>query len=279
MANNLPSDKQIAVLAALTEGCSVRATERMTGVSQPTILSLLVRAGEGAAKLHDSLMRNLGCERLECDEIGAFVQKKQRHVREDEDTAKVGDSWTFVAIDADTKLVPAYLVGKRTAEDTGRFIADLKARLSKRVQISTDGLSVYIDAIDNAFGCEVDYAMIVKSYESEPVGPGRYSPPKVVSTEKTIIMGSPDEELISTSYVERDNLTMRMQMRRFTRLTNAFSKKAENHRAAVALHFAHYNLCRIHQTLRVTPAMAAVVSDHVWSVGELLDATVHGVRA
>ena len=234
MANNLPVSKQIAVLSALTEGVSVRATSRLTDVSQPTILSLLVRAGEGCAKLHDSLMQNLPCERLECDEIWSFVQKKQKNVREDEDPSEVGDAWVFVAIDADTKLIPSYLVGKRTAEDTGRFINDLKARLSKRVQLSTDGLSVYVDAIDNAFGCDVDYAMIVKSYESEPAGAGRYSPPKVTSTEKTIIMGSPDEDLISTSYVERGNLTMRMQMRRFTRLTNAFSKKPRNHAAAVS---------------------------------------------
>lgn len=267
------------MLSALVEGVSVRATSRMTDVSPPTILSLLVRAGEGCAALHDGLMRDLSCKRLECDEIWSFIQKKQRHVREDEDTNMVGDSWTFVAIDADTKLVPSYLVGKRTAADTSKFIADLKGRLTNRVQLSTDGLALYIDAIDDAFGCEVDYAMIVKSYESEPAGAGRYSPPKVVSTEKTIVMGSPDEDLISTSYVERDNLTMRMQMRRFTRLTNAFSKKPRNHRAAVSLHFAHYNLCRIHQTLRVTPAMAAGVSDHVWSVQELMDAALHGVRA
>ncbi|MDO9019609.1 MAG: IS1 family transposase [Deltaproteobacteria bacterium] len=278
MSNNLPESKQIAVLSALVEGVSIRATSRMTDVSQPTILSLLVRMGEGCAALHDSIMRGLACERLECDEIWSFVQKKQRHVREDEDPRTVGDSWTFVAIDADTKLVPSYLVGKRTAADTSKFIADLKGRLTNRVQISTDGLSLYINAIDDAFGCDVDYAMIVKSYESEPAGPGRYSPPKVTSTEKTIIMGSPDEDLISTSYVERDNLTMRMQMRRFTRLTNGFSKKPRNHAAAVALHFAHYNLCRIHQTLRTTPAMAAGVSDHVWSMEELLNAALHGER-
>lgn len=278
MANNLPVSKQIAVLSSLTEGVSVRATSRLTDVSQPTILSLLVRAGEGCAKLHDSLMQNLPCERLECDEIWSFIGKKQKNVREDEDPAEVGDAWVFVAIDADTKLVPSYLVGKRTAEDTGKFINDLKARLSKRVQLSTDGLSVYVDAIDNAFGCDVDYAMIVKSYESEPAGAGRYSPPKVTSTEKTIIMGSPDEDLISTSYVERGNLTMRMQMRRFTRLTNAFSKKPRNHAAAVSLHFAAYNLCRVHQTLRVTPAMEAGITDHVWTMNELLEGALDGVR-
>ena len=270
MANVLPRSKQVAVLSALVEGVSVRGTERITGVNRETILNLLVRVGGGCANLLDSTMRDLPCERMEIDELWSFIGKKQRHVTSADDASRVGDSWTYVAIDADTKLVPCFLTGKRNVETTNTFISDLASRLRNRVQISTDGLRMYVNAIGQAFPAGVDYAQIVKEYEAEPAGAGRYSPPKVTSTEKTPVFGAPVEELVSTSYVERQNLTMRMQIRRFTRLTNAHSKKLENHGAAIALHFAHYNFARIHSTLRVTPAMAAGLTSTVWSMDELL---------
>lgn len=277
MANVLPREKQIAVVSALVEGCSIRSTERLTGVSRPTILSLLTRVGDGCAEVMDTKMRNLPCKRLEVDELWAFVGKKQRHVTKRDDASRTGDTWTFVAIDSETKLVPSFLVGKRNAECTQAFISDVASRLKNRVQISSDGLRTYIDSIGASFGeTGVDYAQLHKTYEAEPTGPGRYSPPKVISTEKTPIFGAPVAELVSTSYVERQNLTVRMGVRRYTRLTNAFSKKIENHIAATALHFAHYNLVRQHKTLRVTPAMAAGVEQTMWSVGDLIDAAIGG---
>jgi IS1 family transposase len=278
MANNLPREKQIAVVNALVEGCSIRSTERMTGVNRETIGTLLVRVGNGCADLLDRTMVNLQCDRLEIDELWAFVGKKQRHVTATDDRQAVGDTWTFVAIDSDTKLVPTFLVGKRDAAHTHAFIADVARRLANRVQISTDGLRSYIDAIGSEFGPGgVDYAQLHKTYEAEPSGPGRYSPPKVIEVEKTPIFGAPEEDLVSTSYVERQNLTVRMGVRRYTRLTNAFSKKIQNHVAATALHFAHYNFVRRHGTIRVSPAMAAGISQTLWSTGELLDATLDGV--
>src|SRR5258708_18957485 len=274
MANILPKAKQIAVLNSLVEGVSVRSTERMLDVSRETVLSLLVRVGEGCAELHDRMMRDLPCQRIECDEIWGFVQKKQRHVTPEDDAAAVGDTWTFVGIDADRKLIPAYRVGKRDAQTTHAFVSDLASRMRNMVQISTDGLGLYVAAIERSFGVDVDYAQVVKSFEAEPIGPGRYSPPKVSKVEKTPIIGNPNMRAASTSYVERQNLTMRMGIRRMTRLTNAFSKKLRNHRAATALHFAHYNLVRRRQTLRVTPAMAAGVTSEMWSTEQLLDAAL-----
>jgi len=185
----------------------------------------------------------------------------------------IGDQWTFVAIDAETKLVPSYRVGKRTRDNAVAFMTDLSERLSNRVQISSDSLRSYVDAVERAFGADVDYGQIVKFYDAEPVGAGRYAPPRVAGVQRTVIAGAPEQAHISTSFVERQNLTMRMSMRRFTRLTNAFSKKLENLQAAVALHFAHYNLVRLHKTLRVTPAMAANVKDRLWSLEELVDRT------
>lgn len=277
MANVLPREKQIAVINALVEACSIRSTERMAGVNRETVGTLLVRVGNGCADLLDTSMRNLPCKRLEIDELWAFVGKKQRHVTKRDDASRVGDTWTFVAIDAETKLVPSFLVGKRNAECTQAFISDVASRLLNRVQISTDGLRTYIDSIGLAFAeTGVDYAQLHKTYEAEPTGPGRYSPPKVISTEKTPIFGAPIAELVSTSYVERQNLTVRMGVRRYTRLTNAFSKKIENHIAATALHFAHYNFVRQHKTLRTSPAMAAGVSKTLWSTEDLLDATIGG---
>ena len=279
MANHLPREKQVAVISALVEGCSIRSTERMTGVNRETVGTLLLRVGYGCAELLDARMRDLGCTRLEIDELWAFIGKKQRHVTADDDASRVGDAWTFVAIDAETKLIPTFLVGKRDAASTHAFISDVASRLKNRVQVSTDGLRTYVEAIGAAFAeTGVDYAQLHKTYEAEPTGPGRYSPPKVIATEKTPVFGAPVAELVSTSFVERQNLTVRMGVRRYTRLTNAFSKKIENHVAATALHFAHYNFVRRHQTLRVTPAMAAGVEPTMWSVGDLLDVTL-GARS
>jgi IS1 family transposase len=274
MANVLPREKQILVLKCLVEGMSVRGTERLCDVSRETVLSLLVRVGEGCARLLDDMMRNLPCERLELDEIWAFVGKKQKRVRITDDRNEVGDTWTYVALDAKTKLIPCFLVGKRNAFNTNAFVSDLASRMTNRVQISTDGLEMYKEAIARAFGYAVDYGMVVKSFEAEPVGPGRYSPPRVTEIEKSVVIGAPEETLISTSFVERQNLTMRMQIRRMTRLTNAHSKLLRNHKAATALHFGFYNLCRINETVRCTPAMAAGVTSTVWSMGELLDAAL-----
>jgi IS1 family transposase len=273
MANHLRTEKKLAALGALVEGCSVRSTERLTGVHRDTICKLLVRLGEGCASLLDERMVDLGCERLELDELWSYVGKKQRHVTADDDVSRVGDQWVYVAIDATTKLIPSFLVGKRTAENTNAFVSDVAARLRNRVQLSTDGLRLYVEAITAAFGQDVDYAQVVKTYEADFTGEGRYSPPKIASTEKTPIVGQPIAEYVSTSYVERSNLSMRMGMRRFTRLTNAFSKKLENHCAAVALYVAHYNFVRRHTTLRTTPAMAAGLESRMWGIDELLAAT------
>ena len=198
---------------------------------------------------------------------------KQAQIPRFTERTKIGDQWTFVAIDPDTKLVPAYRVGKRTRDNAVAFMTDLSERLSNRVQISSDSLRSYVDAVERAFGADVDYGQIVKFYDAEPIGPGRYGPPRVTGAARTVIAGNPDQAHISTSHIERQNLTMRMSMRRFIRVTNAFSKKFENLQAAVALHFAHYNLVRLHKTLRVTPAMAANVTDRVWSLEELVDRT------
>jgi len=277
MSNVLPRSKQVAVIRSLVEGSSIRSTSRMTDVSIPTVLSLVVRAGEGCADVLDGTMRNLSCDLIECDEIWGYVGKKQRHVKETDDASLVGDQWVYVAFDRVSKLIPAYLVGKRDAETTDAFVADLASRLTERATISTDGLKLYEGAIESAFGCAVDYGQVIKSYEAEATGPGRYSPPKVTSIEKRVVSGSPDPFVLSTSGVERQNATMRQSIRRLTRLTHAFSKKLRNHKAAVSLHFAYYNLCRIHGSLRTTPGMAAGVTSTVWSIDELLDAALDGV--
>jgi len=270
--NNLPRDKQVTILKALTEGVSIRSIERMTGVHRDTIMRLGVRVGEACERLHDTIVRDLECTDIQCDEIWSFVSKKARSVLPTDDTTRVTDLWVWVAFASDSKLVASFRTGKRDGATAKAFVDDLHSRLRNRPQISTDGLSTYVDVIEQAFGAAVDYAQVVKSYEPEPIGPGRYSPPKVSAIEKTAIAGNPDMDRASTSYVERNNLNIRMTNRRFTRLTNAFSKKVENHRASVALNFAVYNLCRVHGSLRVTPAMAANVTDHVWTMDELLDA-------
>ena len=280
MSNNLPRDKQIAVVNALVEGCSIRSTERMTGVNRETIGTLLLRLGDGCADLLDETMRDLDCDRLEIDELWAFIAKKQRHVTNADDGSRVGDAWTFVAIDGDTKLIPSFLVGKRDGVCTNVFINDVARRMKYRVQVTTDGLRTYADAIRSAFVENgVDYAQLNKTYETEPGVDTKYSPPKVTGITKTPVFGEPTIELVSTSYVERQNLTIRMGVRRYTRLTNAFSKKLENHIAATALHFAHYNFVRRHQSLRVTPCMAAGLTQTMWSTGELLEAVLDGARS
>ena len=269
--NKLSADLQATVIGSLVEGTSIRSVERMTGIHRDTIMRLMVRIGGACGTYLDANMRGLTCKRLELDEIWCFVGKKQRHVTVEDNLSEVGDFWTWVAIDAETKLIPSYRVGKRDLETGKAFVGDLASRLTNRVQISSDGLKAYVEAVEASFGADVDYAQIVKSYEAESIGPGRYSPPKVVSAEKTLIVGNPDKSLVSTSFVERQNLTMRMQMRRFTRLTNGFSKKADNLRSAVGLHFAWYNYVRPHATLKTTPAVAAGITDHKWSIHELVD--------
>jgi IS1 family transposase len=271
--NRTPLARRTQIINCLVEGNSIRSTERMTDTHRDTIMRLMVEVGTGCAALANDQMRDLDCRRIQCDEIWTFCRMKQARIPRFADRTKIGDQWTFVAIDPDTKLIPAYRVGKRTRETAVAFMTDLSERLSNRVQISSDSLRTYVDAVERAFGADVDYGQIVKFYDAEPIGPGRYAPPHVTGVERTVIAGSPDQAHISTSHVERQNLTMRMSMRRFTRLTNAFSKKFENLQAAVALHFAHYNLVRLHKTLRVTPAMAANVTDRVWSLEELVERT------
>ncbi len=271
MANVLKREKQEAVIRCLVEGSSIRATERMTGVHRDTIMRLLVRVGNGCASAMDDRMRDLPCEQIQVDEIWCYVGKKQRHLTLDDDPHRCGDFWTFVALDPESKIIPAFRVGKRDLTTATAFMNDVASRLANRVQLSSDALAAYVEATEDAFGPCVDYGQIVKSYEAEPIGAGRYSPPHVVSTRRTPIVGQPDPDKICTSHIERSNLTMRMSMRRFTRLTNAFSKKVENLQAAVALHFAHYNFVRVHQTLRVTPAMEAGVTDSLWPIGRLID--------
>jgi len=268
--NKLKPEKQEAIIRALVEGSSIRSVERMTEVHRDTIMRLSVNVGNACEILQKQMMRGLTCERIELDEVWCYVGKKQRHVRDTDDESLVGHFWTWVAIDADTKLVPTYIIGKRDAATAQAFVSDLASRLTNRVQLSSGKLPHYIEAVEAAFGADVDYGQLVKSYEAEPMGPGRYSPPEVVGVEKRLVAGRPNWKSISTSYVERQNLTMRMSMRRFTRLTNAFSKKVENLRAAVALHFAYYNLVRIHRTLNATPAVAAGVTNRQWSIGELI---------
>jgi IS1 family transposase len=244
----------------------------MTGVARNTITTLLVALGRACSDYQDRMFRNLGSARIECDETWAFCHAKAKNVPEEHrDEFGWGDVWTWVALDPDSKLVVTWLVGRRDADDATDFLLDLASRLRYRVQLTTDGHHPYLAAVEAAFGSDIDYAMLIKFYGTDPDEPRKFSPPVVLSEEVRIIQGDPDPDRISTSYVERQNLTMRMGMRRFTRLTNAFSKKVENHAAAVALHYMHYNFGRVHSSLGklTTPAMAAGVSDHVWSCDEI----------
>ncbi len=261
------------VVSALTEGNSIRSIERMTGVHRDTIMRLGVRVGNGCAAVMDSTMRNLECKLIQMDEIWGFVGMKNRTATQADRRAGLGDAWTFVAIDAESRMVPAYLVGKRDGYHADAFVADLASRLSEHVQLSSDGLAAYVDAVERGFGANVDYGQVVKIYGAADIADQRrYSPAQLVEVRKLSVSGNPITDLISTSYVERQNLTMRMHMRRLTRLTNAFSKKIENFKAAVSLHFGYYNFVRVHKSLRCTPAMAGGVTDHIWTVPELMEA-------
>ena len=274
MANNLPKDKQIAVISALAEGCSIRAISRITGIHQDTICRLGVRVGQGCAALLDAKMRDLTCRYLQLDEIWGFIGKKEKH-RMITDDPTLGDVWTFCAIDSETKIVPAFKVGKRDHKTANAFLADIASRLNMRPQISTDGLRAYTEAVENAFGMDVDYGMIIKSYgtdKGEHHQERRYSAPEIVFSEKLHVVGHPDMDLVSTSHIERLNGTTRLHMRRLTRLTYAFSKKLENFEAAVALHFAYYNFVRRHGSLRMTPAMFAGIEKDFWTVDNLIEA-------
>jgi IS1 family transposase len=274
--NILPFEKQTQVIAAITEGCSIRSTERLTGVNRNTIMSLGLRVGEGCERLHDRMMRDLQVNLIELDEQWDFVAKKQRHVQDD-DPQSYGDAWVFIALASTQKAVLSYRVGKRTMENTEALAMDLRARIVNRPQITSDGYAPYVGAVEAAFGFDVDFAMLTKKYVGDSKRPDaahRYSPGHVAGVDKVVIRGNPKSENINTSYVERFNLSSRMQMRRFTRLTNVFSKKLESHAAAVALWVAFYNLCRVHETLRCTPAMALGVTDHIWTIGELLQAAL-----
>jgi IS1 family transposase len=268
----LNPEKQHAVLHALVEGCSIRATSRLTGVHKTTILSLLVKVGNRCAEQLNAQIRGLTCAAIECDEIWTFIAKKERRLSETDRTLhpEYGDQYAFVAFDPATKLVPTFVVGKREGRTALQFMHDLRSRVTGRLQISTDGFAPYIEAVERAFGMDADYAQLVKIYEAGDPGMGRYSPPHVTEVVVKPIAGMPREDRICTSYVERNNLTIRMQLRRFTRLTNAFSKKLDNLKAALSLHFWYYNFCRIHSAIRVTPAMEAGVTNRIWRLEELV---------
>jgi IS1 family transposase len=280
MANNLSTEKKVAVISALVEGCSVRSTSRLTGVAKGTILRLLAEVGTACAEYQDRIIRNVTAAQVQVDEIWSFCYAKQKNA-----TAKMfenggfaGDIWTFVAIDPQTKLVISWLVGGRDAGCATEFLQDVASRIANRIQLTTDGHRMYLKAVPDAFGATIDYAQLVKIYGNDPEGQQRYSPAQCLGVTRYAVIGNPDVEHISTSHIERQNLTMRMQMRRFTRLTNGFSKKLENHMHTVALFYMHYNFCRIHQTLRITPAMEAGVSRHVWSMQELVSLSFHDLR-
>ncbi len=268
----ISQDKAVLAIQLLVEGNSLRSTQRITGLDINTLMSLLVRAGDRCQSLMHSRMRNLKLKSIEIDEIWTYVGKKARHVRKG-DSPEVGDQWVFVAIDASTKLIPAFHVGKRHREDTRNFLSDLYGRVEGRMQITTDGLHHYTTGVPETFGLDADFAQLVKlfgDYGQFDSPEARYSPPRIAEVISKVRSGNPDPDHISTSFVERQNLTMRMAIRRFTRLTNAFSKKLANLKAAVSLHFAYYNFCRVHKSLRVTPAMEAGLTDHVWTIAELL---------
>lgn len=268
--NKLPMAKRVAVVAALVEGNSIRATARMTAVSKPTILKLLADLGPVCKAYHDAHVRNLQSQRIQADEIWAFCYAKKKNVTEEiaEQHPDAGDVWTWTAIDADSKVCVSWRVGVRDTINAALFMRDLHSRLANRVQLTTDQLPTYLRAVSHAFEGDVDYAMLQKIYSTPQ--DGRYSPPVCIGCKRIEVSGDPDYKHISTSYVERHNLTMRMSMRRFTRLTNAFSKKVENHAHSVALYMLHYNFCRMHRTLRATPAMAAGLSNRVWDISDIV---------
>jgi IS1 family transposase len=271
MANHLPTEKKVTVVSMLAEGSSMASIARITGIHPDTIMRLGVRVGNACAKILDQKMRGLNCSRLECDEIWGFVGAKRNRAAA---AGCYGDVWTFLALDADTKLIPSFVVGKRDAYHAKAFMGDLAMRMAKRIQLSTDALKVYPDAIESAFGCEIDAGVIVKTYSVVNLNKeaaSRYSPAEVVKTEKTVLVGMPDVSRISTSHIEKQNHTLRMHCRRLTRLTNAFSKKLENFEAAIALNLCYYDFCKRHITVRMTPAQAAGVETSQWTVAELVE--------
>ena len=267
--NKLSTEQRGRIVGCLVEGMSIRATVRVTGAAKNTVVKLLLDLGAACSEYQDGALQNLTCKRVEVDEIWAFVGAKQKNVKAHH-PEEWGDAWTWVALDADTKLVPSWLVGPRNTSSAVTLMRDLASRLAHRIQLTTDGYRPYMVAVPDAFGEEIDFATLHKLYGNDPtLTEKRYSPASCIGTERHIITGEPDAEHISTSYIERQNLTMRMSMRRFTRLTNAFSRKVENLAAAVSLHFMHYNFGRVHKTLGVTPAMAAGVTDHAWTFREI----------
>jgi len=268
--NRLSNDDRAKILHLLCEGMSIRAITRLTGASKNTVSKLLIDAGKACAAYHDANVRNVKAARIQVDEIWSFTYAKQKNVATAKDAPEgAGDTWTWTALDADSKMIVSYLVGGRDAEYAMWFMDDLAARLANRVQLTSDGHKAYLQAVEGAFGCDVDFAQLIKLYGPTITAPGRYSPAECTGAKKVRVMGSPNIADVSTSYVERQNLTMRMHMRRFTRLTNAFSKKVENHAHAVAMHMMYYNFVRIHKTLRVTPAMAAGVTDRLWEIEDI----------
>lgn len=268
--NRLPTEKRTRAIACLVEGNSQRATCRMTGLAKKTVARLAVELGEACERFADNAMRNLPCKRIQCDEIWSFCYAKNKNVPQHLKGSGAGDVWTWVAIDPETKLIPVWYIGDRTANSAYKFMRSVATRLKHRVELSTDGHRAYLIAVEAAFAfTPVDYGMVRKIY-GENTLEGKYSPGECIGTEREVIRGNIAKQDICTSHAERQNLTMRMQMRRFTRLTNAFSKKIENHRLACALHFVHYNFCRIHSSLRITPAMAAGLSERVWELSDLV---------
>ena len=270
--NRLNRSRLCQVVAALVEGNSIRSTERMTGVAKHTILKLLADLGSACTVYQDRVLQNLTCRRIQVDEIWQFCYAKEKNVPQDrKGQFGYGDVWTWVALDADTKLVPCWVIGDRSADSASLLMRDLASRLRYRVQLTTDGHRAYLTAVEEAFGADINFSQLIKIYGNPQELGSKYSPGECIGYKQERIVGRPDPFHISTSFVERQNLTMRMSMRRFTRLTNGFSKKVENHGYAVAIHYMHYNFARIHKTLRITPAMAAGVSDHAWEIEEMLD--------
>jgi IS1 family transposase len=270
MANNLSTEKKVMAVAMLAEGSSIRSIERITQIHRDTIMRLGIRVGEACQQILDTKMRGLSCKHIECDEIWGFIGAKRKNANR---VGAYGDVWTFIALDSESKLIPSFIVGKRDMYHARAFMDDLAGRMSNRIQVSTDALAAYPDAIERGFGSEIDYGQIVKTYALTNLNKeaaSRYSPCDVVKTERTVITGIPDVLRITTSHIESQNLTLRMHCRRLTRLTNAFSKKFENFQAAVALNFAYYNFCKIHSSLRMTPAMAANVETSQWTVADLV---------
>jgi IS1 family transposase len=269
--NKLSNADRAKIVACLVEGNSIRATVRMTGAGKNTIARLLRSLGAACSAYQDKTFRNLKCKRVQVDEIWSFIGSKEKNTSEDKKAVGCGDCWTWTAIDADSKLIPCWFVGTRDGSAAYHFIHDLADRLASRVQLTSDGHKAYLNAVEDAFGASIDYAMLIKVYgNASEGGEVRFSPAVCMGARKAVISGQPDKKHISTSFAERQNLTMRMSMRRFTRLTNGFSKKLEQHENALALYFMFYNFCRIHQTLRVTPAMEAGVADHVWTLEEVI---------